>query len=121
MRSLDANSFHESSLLSTEAVVPELHHGHGQVLRLVEGGSTSIDIDHKLLPGWSDRRVETFPCLETPTKTHRPHSARSEEESVAADHHTLSGGAVRKRGENQVKRGDDWQNLVSLVLPGEKP
>ena len=54
MRSLDTNSPDKSSGTGTEAGLLKLYHGHGQVLRLIESRSASVDIDHKLLPGWSD-------------------------------------------------------------------
>ena len=120
VRCLDTNSPDESGDLSTEAGLLELHHGHGQVLRLVESRSASIDVDHELLPSWSDRRVETFPCLETSTEADGPNSARFEEEPVTTNHYTLAGGAIGKRGENQIERRDDGQNLVGSVLTGEE-
>jgi len=54
VRGLDTNSPDESGGLGTEARVLELYHGHGQVLRLIESGSASIDIDHELFPSRSD-------------------------------------------------------------------
>jgi hypothetical protein len=120
MCGLDTNSPDEGSGLSTEAVVLELHHGHGQVLRLIESRSASIDVDHELFPSRSDRRIEAFPRLEASAKTNGPDSAGSEEEPVAANHYTLSSGATGKRGEDQVEGRDDWQNLVGSILPGEE-
>ena len=117
---LDTNSPDESSGLGTETMVLELHHGHGQILRLIKSRSASIDVDHKLLPSRSDRRVETFPCLQTSTKTYGAHSARPEEEPVAADHYTLSSRTIRKRSEDQIESRDDWQDLVGFILSGKE-
>jgi len=117
---LDTNSPDESGGLSAKAGLLELYHGHGQVLGLIESRSTSIDVNHELLPSRSDRRVESFPRLEASAETHGPHSARPEEEPVTTNHYTLSGGAVGKRGENQIECRDDWQNLVGSILPGEE-
>ena len=120
MRCLDTNTPDESGDLSTEARLLELHHGHGQVLGLVEGGSASIDVDHELLPSRSDRGVEAFPCLETSTETDGPNSARFEEEPVTANHYTLASGTARERGENEIEGRDDGQNFVGSVLTGEE-
>ena len=120
MRGLHSNSFDEPGGVSIPTVLAELPHGYGQILGLIEGRSTSIDVDHELLPSWSNRRVETFPCLDASAKAYRSHSTRSEEESVATNHDTLPSGAAWKRGENQVKSRNDWQDLVSSVLSGEE-
>jgi len=100
VRCLDTNSSDESGNLSAEARLFELHHGHGQVLGLIESRSASVDIDHELLPSRSDRRVETFPCLETSAETNGPNPTRFEEETVATNHHTLAGRTARERREN---------------------
>lgn len=120
MRGFDTNSPNKSGDLSAEAGILELHHSHGQILRLIESCSASIDIDHELLPSRPDRRVEAFPCLETSAETDGPNSARFEEEPVTTDHHTLAGGAVRKRGENQIERGNNRQDFVGSILTSEE-
>ena len=117
---LDANPPDESGSLGTEAVIPELVHGHGQVLWLIESGRTSVDVDHELFPSRSNGRVETLPGLEASAEADRSHTARSEEEPIATNHDTLTSGTTWERRENQIKGRDDWQNLVGSIFPGEK-
>ena len=117
---LDANPLDESRGLRPDTMVLKLHHDHGQILRLIESRSASIDVDHELLPSRSDRGVETLPCLEASAETYGFHSTRSEEELVAADHYALSSSAIWKRGEDQIKSRDDRLDVVCSILSGKE-